>query len=142
MAFDAAIASEIWSAKYRFAPPQGAPESDVAATWARVASALAGTIGCAHALEIDMASTNRSVNVRKIGLWRPTVRVIIKTPLTTNSERTLDAPNSFSFTDGVRDGGADDAQGQITCLPGGWPVHIKLIECGGIIYIFVQHADL
>lgn len=41
MAFDAAIASEIWSAKYRFAPPQGAPESDVAATWARVASALA-----------------------------------------------------------------------------------------------------
>ncbi len=41
MAFDAAIASEIWSAKYRFAPPQGKPEPDVAATWARVAAALA-----------------------------------------------------------------------------------------------------
>lgn len=41
MAFDAAIASEIWSAKYRFAPPQGEPEPDVAATWARVATALA-----------------------------------------------------------------------------------------------------
>jgi ribonucleoside-diphosphate reductase alpha chain len=41
MAFDAAIASEIWSAKYRFAPPQGAPEADVAATWARVAAAIA-----------------------------------------------------------------------------------------------------
>ncbi|OQW61164.1 MAG: ribonucleotide reductase [Proteobacteria bacterium HN_bin10] len=41
MAFDAAIASEIWSAKYRFAPPQGEPEPDVAATWARVAAALA-----------------------------------------------------------------------------------------------------
>jgi ribonucleoside-diphosphate reductase alpha chain len=41
MAFDAAIASEIWSAKYRFAPPQGEPEPDVSATWARVASALA-----------------------------------------------------------------------------------------------------
>jgi ribonucleoside-diphosphate reductase alpha chain len=41
MAFDAAIASEIWTAKYRFAPPQGEPEPDVAATWARVATALA-----------------------------------------------------------------------------------------------------
>lgn len=41
MAFDAAIASEIWSQKYRFAPPQGEPEPDVAATWTRVASALA-----------------------------------------------------------------------------------------------------
>ncbi len=41
MAFDAAIASEIWSAKYRFAPPQGEPEPDVEATWARVATALA-----------------------------------------------------------------------------------------------------
>lgn len=41
MAFDAAIASEIWSAKYRFAPPQGAPEPDIAATWERVAQALA-----------------------------------------------------------------------------------------------------
>jgi ribonucleoside-diphosphate reductase alpha chain len=41
MAFDATIASEIWSAKYRFAPPQGDPEPNVAATWARVAAALA-----------------------------------------------------------------------------------------------------
>ncbi|MBL8538672.1 MAG: adenosylcobalamin-dependent ribonucleoside-diphosphate reductase [Hyphomonadaceae bacterium] len=41
MAFDAAIASEIWSAKYRFAPPQGDPEPDVTATWSRVAAALA-----------------------------------------------------------------------------------------------------
>ncbi|MBY0565471.1 MAG: adenosylcobalamin-dependent ribonucleoside-diphosphate reductase [Hyphomonadaceae bacterium] len=41
MAFDAAIASEIWTAKYRFAPPQGEPEPDVEATWARVAAALA-----------------------------------------------------------------------------------------------------
>lgn len=41
MAFDAAIASEIWAAKYRFAPPHGEPEPDVSATWARVAAALA-----------------------------------------------------------------------------------------------------
>jgi ribonucleoside-diphosphate reductase alpha chain len=41
MAFDAPIASEIWSAKYRFVPPQGAPERDIAATWARIAKALA-----------------------------------------------------------------------------------------------------
>jgi hypothetical protein len=32
MAFDAAIASEIRTAKFRFAPPQGEPEADVEAT--------------------------------------------------------------------------------------------------------------
>lgn len=41
MAFDASIAAEIWSAKYRFSPPDGAPEEDMAATWGRVATALA-----------------------------------------------------------------------------------------------------
>ncbi|MBT9445201.1 MAG: adenosylcobalamin-dependent ribonucleoside-diphosphate reductase [Hyphomonadaceae bacterium] len=41
MPFDADIASEIWSAKYRFAPPDGPPESGVDASWARVAAAVA-----------------------------------------------------------------------------------------------------
>ncbi len=41
MPFDADIASEIWSAKYRFAPPDGPPESGVDASWARVAAAIA-----------------------------------------------------------------------------------------------------
>ncbi len=41
MPFDAGIASEIWSAKYRFAPPDGPPESGVDASWARVAAAIA-----------------------------------------------------------------------------------------------------
>lgn len=41
MPFDAPLAREIWSAKYRLTPSGGAPEPDIAATWARVAAALA-----------------------------------------------------------------------------------------------------
>ncbi len=41
MMFDVAIAEEIWTAKYRFAPPEGDGDADFAATAARVARAVA-----------------------------------------------------------------------------------------------------
>lgn len=41
MPFDASIASEIWSAKYRFAPPGEPPEAGVDDSWTRVAAAIA-----------------------------------------------------------------------------------------------------
>lgn len=41
MAFDSPLAGEIWSSKYRFAPPDAAGDASVQETWARVASALA-----------------------------------------------------------------------------------------------------
>ena len=41
MLFDTALAREIWSSKYRFAPPDGAGDDDYGATIARVAAAVA-----------------------------------------------------------------------------------------------------
>ena len=41
MSFDVALAEEIWTAKYRFAPPEGAADGDFAATVDRVAAAVA-----------------------------------------------------------------------------------------------------
>jgi ribonucleoside-diphosphate reductase alpha chain len=41
MPFDAAISAEIWNAKYRFTPEDGAGDEDVRQTWARVADAIA-----------------------------------------------------------------------------------------------------
>lgn len=42
MGFEARIAEEIWTAKYRFLPPEGKGDADFAATARRVASAVAG----------------------------------------------------------------------------------------------------
>ncbi len=42
MSFDVALAEEIWTAKYRFAPAQGEGDESFAATAARVAAAVAG----------------------------------------------------------------------------------------------------
>ncbi len=41
MAFDNPFAGEIWSSKYRFAPPDGGGDASVDETWARVARAIA-----------------------------------------------------------------------------------------------------
>ncbi len=41
MSFDVALAEEIWTAKYRFAPPEGAGDESFAATGDRVATAVA-----------------------------------------------------------------------------------------------------
>jgi ribonucleoside-diphosphate reductase alpha chain len=41
MSFDVALAEEIWTAKYRFAPPEGEGDESFAATTARVAAAIA-----------------------------------------------------------------------------------------------------
>ena len=41
MGFEVALAEEIWSAKYRFAPREGGADEDFAATVDRVAEALA-----------------------------------------------------------------------------------------------------
>jgi len=41
MAFDNPFAGEIWSSKYRFAPPDGGGDASVAETWSRVARAVA-----------------------------------------------------------------------------------------------------
>jgi ribonucleoside-diphosphate reductase alpha chain len=41
MGFEVALAEEIWAAKYRFVPPEGAADEDFAATVERVATALA-----------------------------------------------------------------------------------------------------
>ncbi|HEY9218142.1 MAG TPA: adenosylcobalamin-dependent ribonucleoside-diphosphate reductase, partial [Phenylobacterium sp.] len=41
MAFDNPFAGEIWSSKYRFAPPDGGGDASVLETWTRVAAALA-----------------------------------------------------------------------------------------------------
>jgi ribonucleoside-diphosphate reductase alpha chain len=41
MAFDNPFAGEIWSSKYRFAPPDGGGDANVDETWARVARAIA-----------------------------------------------------------------------------------------------------
>ena len=41
MGFEVALAEEIWAAKYRFAPADGAADEDFAATATRVALAIA-----------------------------------------------------------------------------------------------------
>ena len=41
MPFDAAISAEIWNAKYRFRTGENGGDSDIAATWRRVAAAAA-----------------------------------------------------------------------------------------------------
>ncbi len=39
--FANALAADVWAARYRFAPPEGAQEADIDATWSRVARTLA-----------------------------------------------------------------------------------------------------
>src|SRR5512139_1150464 len=39
-AFANPLAAEVWAGRYRFAPPGGAAEADIDATWTRVARAL------------------------------------------------------------------------------------------------------
>jgi ribonucleoside-diphosphate reductase alpha chain len=59
MAFDAPLAEEIWSAKYRFSTPDHTTENTIEATWRRVAKALAApeeeTLRAEHARHFNAA---------------------------------------------------------------------------------------